>query len=497
MSDSEVEFESADEGSQGGDGWEIESDFDLPDVKPVSVESKPTGTKLSTLSNVSDKVDIEQNAKCEDTKQPGLNDASDAVSTVQSKLNELAVNNDNSTKSGPQISRVVENEVKQTSTQGWGGWSSGWSVNSLLSTASALTNQVSQGITNVIGAPAPEQLASVDKDKEIKDLKETKDNIDELTVEPSESILDTNYFLSNVSQITKIVETTGSKIISGGLDTLETVGKKTLEVLQDGDPGLRKKRAIFFQNTEKINLSQVLQEAKEKSEVESKQNNQVEIRKGYAYLLDSFQGLIHLESLELLSKQCQMKLQTVLLSYSGAQLTDIQDKLDQIKDLCYLDFEDDEKIMTIEEFKNSLITCINQISTDVKTEKILRVSELIDEKSNKEFDSEDSIHDEAISALAELTAAAMELFYKLGEMIMIDTQNQLVTVKAEQLSLLNESVCCRIRFIANKYASLLTKYDADGTSNNISDVYLESSNSSSYIQDAAQLLIPILQLSVI
>jgi len=72
-----------------------------------------------------------------------------------------------------------------------------------------------------------------------------------------------------------------------------------------------------------------------------------------------------------------MKLQTVLLSYSGTQLTDIQDKLDQIKDLCYLDFDDDEKIMTIEEFKNSLITCINQISTDVKIEKILRVGSYI------------------------------------------------------------------------------------------------------------------------
>lgn len=87
-----------------------------------------------------------------------------------------------------------------------------------------------------------------------------------------------------------------------------------------------------------------------------------------------FLGLIHLESLELLSKQCQMKLQTVLLSYSGTQLTDIQDKLDQIKDLCYFDFDDDEKCMSIEEFRNSLITCINKISTDVKTEKILRVS---------------------------------------------------------------------------------------------------------------------------
>lgn len=500
MSDSEVEFESADEGSQGEDGWEIESNFDIPDVKPLSVELKPTGTKLTTLPNVSENGDTEQNVKCENenTKHFGQNDVSNAVLIVQSKLDKLVVNNGNITTSEPKISETVQNEIKQSSTQlsGWGSWSSGWSVNSLLSTASALTNQVSQGITNVIGAPAPEQLASVDKDKEIKDLKETEAN-DELTEKSSESILGTNYFLSNVSQITKIVETTGSKIISGGLDTLETVGKKTLEVLQDGDPGLRKKRAIFFQNTEKINLSQTLQEAKNKAEVESIQNNQLEIKKGYAYLLDSFQGLIHLESLELLSKQCQMKLQTVLLSYSGTQLTDIQDKLDQIKDLCYFDFDDDEKIMTIEEFKNSLITHINQISTDVKTEKILKVSDLIDEKSNKEFDSEDSIHEEAISALAELTAAAMELFYKLGEMIIIDTQNQQVTVKAEKLSLINESVCCRIRFIANKYASLLIKYDADGTSNNISDVYLESSNSSSYIQDAAQLLIPILQLSVI
>lgn len=83
---------------------------------------------------------------------------------------------------------------------------------------------------------------------------------------------------------------------------------------------------------------------------------------------------------------------------------------------------------------------------------------------------------------------------------------------------LNETVCCQIRSIASKYACLLTKFDAEDTSNKISDIYLEviikrfyllclkiipfvclfqSSNSSSYIQDAAQLLIPILQLSVI
>jgi len=91
MSDSEVEFESADEGSRGKDGWEIESDFDLPDIKPLSIESKPTGTKLLTLSKVSDGVDTEQNVKCDDTLQSGKNDAPNAVSTVQSKLNKLVI----------------------------------------------------------------------------------------------------------------------------------------------------------------------------------------------------------------------------------------------------------------------------------------------------------------------------------------------------------------------------------------------------------------------
>jgi len=117
MSDSEVEFESADEGSQGGDGWEIENDFDLPDVKPVPLETKPTVTKLSTLSNVPDKVVTEQNVKCDDTLKSGENDASNAVSTVQSKLNKLVVNNDNSTKSVPQISKVDQSEIMQTNTQ--------------------------------------------------------------------------------------------------------------------------------------------------------------------------------------------------------------------------------------------------------------------------------------------------------------------------------------------------------------------------------------------
>ena len=54
--------------------------------------------------------------------------------------------------------------------------------------------------------------------------------------------------------------------MSGGLDTLEAIGKKTMEVLQEGDPGLKKKRAFFINESDKPNLSQILREAKEKAE---------------------------------------------------------------------------------------------------------------------------------------------------------------------------------------------------------------------------------------
>lgn len=41
----------------------------------------------------------------------------------------------------------------------------------------------------------------------------------------------------------------------GGLDTLELIGKKTIDIITEGDPGLRKKRSAFSEYT---TLSQVL-----------------------------------------------------------------------------------------------------------------------------------------------------------------------------------------------------------------------------------------------
>lgn len=114
MSDSEVEFESADEGSKGDDGWEIETDFDLPDLG-----SKSTENKSSILSHTLKVVDSEQNLKCKvkDEKQPGQNNSACDISTLQSGLDKLVVKNDDKN-SKPLISeenKITTNEIKQSS----------------------------------------------------------------------------------------------------------------------------------------------------------------------------------------------------------------------------------------------------------------------------------------------------------------------------------------------------------------------------------------------
>ena len=51
-------------------------------------------------------------------------------------------------------------------------------------------------------------------------------------------------FLSGFGMLglTSMVQTTGIDLVSGGLDALEFIGKKTMDVLAEGDPGLRHKR---------------------------------------------------------------------------------------------------------------------------------------------------------------------------------------------------------------------------------------------------------------
>jgi hypothetical protein len=47
------------------------------------------------------------------------------------------------------------------------------------------------------------------------------------------------------------------QVVYGGLDTLELIGRRTMDVLQETDPGLRAKKDRILQRVKKPNLSAV------------------------------------------------------------------------------------------------------------------------------------------------------------------------------------------------------------------------------------------------
>lgn len=185
--------------------------------------------------------------------------------------------------------------------------------------------------------------------------------------------------LSGVSSITKLVESTGkeftNKVMTGGLDTLEAIGKKTMEVLQDGDPGLKKKRAFFMNEPEKPNLSQILREAKEKAEIEQKtiEERQLARKVHFESLFDDYQGLVHLEALEILSKQSSMKIQQYLIELDANELTSVQETLEEIKQLCNLNDIDDEDNKNNKDLKDKLESACHDLGVDITYEKLYSV----------------------------------------------------------------------------------------------------------------------------
>lgn len=397
----------------------------------------------------------------------------------------------------------ISSSSEKTENKGWGSWGS-FGVSSLLSTAtesvSALSSHVTAGLSTVtsvldsgLGAPDPEELARTlheeETEKYKKELKEGESNEGN-----GGEQLGFPGFGSLVSGVSLI----GSKVITGGLDTLESIGKKTMEVLQDGDPGLMKKRAIFFQEPDKPVLSQILREAKEKAENSDKEQKEKEEARqtNFEALFDDFQGMVHLEALEMLSKQCQLKLQSVLLAHSGEALVDLQETLSEVKQLCELPEEsEDEEVLSDDEFANKISEHVKGLHKSMTGNKIIEMNNNISSRI-KDIEQDKIIAKEvnklAISTLAEFTALAMEIFHKGAELLLTKPHHSTAD-EAESLSSLTCTLCARVSTIANMFNELLTKEDPIANSASITNIYKESANSGSYIQSACQLLLPVIQ----
>ncbi|XP_050593163.1 protein FAM114A2 [Bombus affinis] len=396
------------------------------------------------------------------------------------------------------LSLVAEETSSSSTSWGWGNWG----VSSLINTASVgvstITSHVSQGLTLL-----EESMALSDEPKSNEEQENQTDNDGKEEQTKEQSSFGFGNLISSVSSITKLVESTGSKVVSGGLDTLEAIGKKTMEVLQEGDPGLKKKRTFFINETDKPNLSQILREAKEKADsTERTMEERQKMRKvHFESLFDDYQGLVHIEALEMLSKQSNIKIQQHLNSLDTNELNSVEKMLEEVEELCALD-NDDEYNDEIDEkdLKYKLQEACSDLGINITYEKLHEAFQDSKNYTNSPHNDQETF-EHAISVLAQFTALSVERFHKTAELLLIKEHRSTVN-ETDSLVQLTNILSNQIGILANTYCSILNKLaetsDKPHTiKTNITTILMEASNAGSYIQHAFKLLIPIIEVGAI
>nr|XP_035970141.1 protein FAM114A2 isoform X3 [Halichoerus grypus] len=369
---------------------------------------------------------------------------------------------------------TVSKDVPQT---GWGYWGS-WGK-SLLSSASATVATVGQGISNVIekaetslGIPSPSEISTE---------------------------------VQHATGETNAKENANSSPLTGPFGVFSTI-------------------STAVQTT-------VLREAKEKEELWTSNEVTLETDKktNYGLLFDEFQGLSHLEALEMLSQESEIKVKSILNSLSGEELETLKLELEQLKEAFSLaEFceEEEEEKKGDEDFTKEITELFSQLQVSSKPEKLARarntayewistsLAKPLEEKEEgeKQLETEktekisknsvEDIHAFAIRSLAELTACSIELFHKTAALILHGQKQEVTAIeRSRTLSQMTVALCKELSSLSKEFTTCLTtagvKEKADILNPLITAVFLEASNSASYIQDAFQLLLPVLEISLI
>ncbi|XP_051940220.1 protein NOXP20 [Hippocampus zosterae] len=458
-----------------------------------------------------------------------------------------------------------EEKDQESSRQAWGGWGS-WGK-SLLSSA---TSTVGHSLTSVkvkagealrlhrtsVGEEAREEEEDTTEEKP-----EGRGESDQLS--GHEESTTTSAAASNrgvFSAISNVVQNTGKSVISGGLDALEFIGKKTMTVLAESDPGFKKTKTLMQKTA---SLSQMLKEAKEKERARLSNQPISAPTAHYGILFDDYQGLSHLEALEILSNESEAKVQEYLSSLEEEEQEEVKKELIFIKDIFIKREEEkeeeagneeqakgadqvDEEFMSVltellfelhiaatpDKLNKARISAhewVSKVERPVTTETVGRETreqpggeqgeegedgvakeEKREEEQEREeakleedgFKSVEAVYMSSVGSLAEVTARSIEQLHKVAELILHgqeQEQEKPARDQAHVLTRLTCAMCKEVECLAGKFSETLLlvgcQRKAEELSPLIESVLLEGSNSTNYIQNAFQLLLPVLQIS--
>ncbi|KAG7486321.1 hypothetical protein JOB18_029335 [Solea senegalensis] len=469
----------------------------------------------------------------------------------------------------------------------WGGWSS-WGK-SLLSSATSTMGHSLTSVKVKAGEALRLHRTSVgeeaQEEEEETDVKREGGGSGEAELSHSEespTLSPTASGRGVFSTITHAVQNTGKSVISGGLDALEFIGKKTMTVLAESDPGFKKTKTLM-QKT--VSLSQMLKEAKEKERARLSNQLISAPTAHYGILFDDYQGLSHLEALEILSNESEGKVQAFLSALEEEEQDEVKKELILIKNI-FIKQEEEEEEEEKEEVKegeqtkdngdlSSQLHCSTPLCADSKeflsvlTELLFELhvaatpdklnkarirahdwvsevehrvttetvgtetpdqqageatpveNETEEKKANEEEHGEekkgaeeeeekkegksdsrsvDAVYLSSVGSLAEVTARSIEQLHKVAELILHGQElEKPARDQAHILTRLTCAMCQEVECLAKKFSDTLLlvggQRKAEELNPLVDNVLLEGSNSTNYIQNAFQLLLPVLQIS--
>lgn len=283
----------------------------------------------------------------------------------------------------------------------------------------SITTQVSQSISTALDStlniPDPEQMARlhVEQQNQAPASEESPDPCYEKSRAAKSEVFKLDNILSNVTQIS-------SKVVSGGLDTLEGIGKKTINILQETDPNIKEKIRVVTAAGKRTNLSELLKEAKERGDQPTVIEKKSEI--SFELLLDEYKGFVFIEALEILSNQSRLKIDQLMKPLtSGKVLTEMGETLEEVKELCELpDLENYDESLTVGNLESKLEKACEDLTVKPKTNEIVNFAKEIQLFLDQLDEGVDTqiIYEKSIQVIAKICALSLSNMQKLAELLL-------------------------------------------------------------------------------
>jgi hypothetical protein len=231
-------------------------------------------------------------------------------------------------------------------------------------------------------------------------------------------------------------------------------------------------------------------------------------------LLMEHSGIAHLESLQVLSGMSRKNVHDAIARLESGPRRAVEAELTAIEaafDIGYLQHEDEDehgdeafgrKVMDVAgQMPGGLDSAKRLVDAQQRVRKYL--SDCQRDLATGHFPiSANDIHQVSVRSLADMTSCSIDMYYHMAQSMLLDQPHdmELYARNAASLTSLTKIICIEVGYQSTQFTQCLSTAAGnvpDSITPLVTNVYLEASSSSSYVQDGLQLLLPVIQLACI